>query len=45
MQEVLDTSPEATFPELRPAEGRSPLVSKAGGKKAPTMSPPAMTAS
>lgn len=44
MWDVLDTSPEATFPELQPAGGHSPLMSKEGGKKAPTMSLPAMAA-
>lgn len=44
MWDVLDTSPEATFPELQPAEGHSPLMSKEGGKKAPAMSLPAMAA-
>ena len=43
MGRVLDASPEASFPELRPAEGHGPLVSKEGGKKVPTASPPAVT--
>lgn len=44
MQVVLETSSEATFPELPPAEGHSLLVSKEGGKKVPTMSPLVMAA-